>query len=89
MKDLPENVEFYKRTPVFTHETLPPAIMRDHRIKDGVWGVIEVTEGELEYVIGTAEKHILRPGQNGVIEPQVPHHVKPIGATSFSIAFYQ
>lgn len=89
MKDLPENVAFYKRTPVFTHETLPPGILKDHRTKEGVWGVIEVVDGEIEYVIGNAEKHILRPGQNGVIEPQVLHHVKPLGAVSFSIAFYQ
>ena len=89
MKDLPENVAFYKRTPVYTKETLPSGILKDHRTKEGVWGVIEVVDGEIAYVIGNTEQHILRPGQNGVIEPQVLHHLKPLSEVSFSIAFYQ
>lgn len=89
MKDLPENVAFYNRTPVYTEKTLPPGILKEHRTKEGVWGVIEVVDGELEYVISHAESYILRPGHNGIIEPQVLHHVKPLGDVSFSIAFYQ
>tara|TARA_R110002124_G_scaffold52685_5_gene151430 strand:+ start:1443 stop:1724 length:282 start_codon:yes stop_codon:yes gene_type:complete len=89
MRDLPDNVTFYSRTPVYTEKTLPPGFLKNHRTKEGVWGVIEVVDGELEYVIGTSEKHILRSGYNGVVEPQVLHHVKPLGEVSFSVAFYR
>jgi len=89
MQDLPENVTFYKRTPVYTAETLPPGILKNHRTKEGIWCVIEIIEGEIAYIIGNTEQHILRPGHNGVIEPQVLHHLKPRGAVKFAIAFYQ
>jgi len=41
----------YKSTPVFDETTLPAALRREHRTKDGVWGVIRVLEGQVRLVL--------------------------------------
>lgn len=87
MKKLPENVKPYKRTPVFTHETVPQALLKNHATGEGVWGMLQVKEGELEYTIEDKETHTLKPGYAGIIEPQIFHHVKPLGDVAFFINF--
>lgn len=88
MKSLPENVQSYSSTATFTQETVPQDLLKDHTTKENVWGLIQVQEGKIEYVIGN-EVHILEPGRNGVIEPLVPHHIKPVGLVSFFVEFYK
>lgn len=88
MKNLPENVKSYSRTATFTQETVPQGLLKDHTTKENVWGLIQVQEGKIEYVIGN-DVHILEPGRNGVIEPLVVHHIKPIGLVSFFVEFYK
>ncbi len=89
MKDLPPGVQFYKRTSVFTEETMPNGLRKDHSTGAGVWGVIHVEHGEMEYSIAGQDVYRLKRGQNGVIEPQVLHHVKPLGDVSFFIEFFR
>jgi tellurite resistance-related uncharacterized protein len=89
MKTLPSNVTSYKRTPVFTQDSVPPGLLHNHNTKDGVWGLIQVTQGQLEYTIGTEDKYILTPGQPGVVEPQVIHHVRPLTDVTFFVEFYK
>lgn len=89
MKELPGSVKSYKRTPVFTHETIPQGLLKDHMTSENVWGLLHVEKGELEYTIGDTERHVLKPGVNGVIEPRTLHHVKPLGDVSFYIEFFK
>ena len=89
MKTLPEHVRAFRRTELFTRETIPKGLLRDHATKEGVWALIQVREGTLEYTIGDAEVHVLDPGKNGVVEPMVPHHVTPLGEVSFYVEFYK
>ena len=51
MKSLPDHVQRYKSTPVFTEETVPKGLLKDHNTKNGVWGLICIEQGELEYII--------------------------------------
>ncbi len=88
MKSLPKNVQSYSRTATFTQETVPKGLLKDHTTKENVWGLIQVQDGKIEYTIGN-EVHILEPGRNGVIEPLVPHHIKPVGLVSFFVEFYK
>ncbi len=88
MKSLPENVQSYSRTATFTQETVPKGLLKDHTTKENVWGLIQVQAGKIEYTIGN-EVHVLVPGRNGVIEPLVPHHIKPVGLVSFFVEFYK
>jgi len=90
MKTLPHNVSAYKRTPEFTETTIPAGLLKDHTTKEGVWGKIVILEGELEYVIQEPVQQVvhLTPGNYGVVEPTIRHHVKPIGAARFYVEFY-
>lgn len=94
MKSLPENVAPYHRTDLFDETTVPAGLLKDHTTKDGVWGLIQVAAGRLEYVIEadaaanrSAEIHILEPGTDGVVEPTVKHRVRPLGPVKFYVEF--
>ena len=89
MKRLPTDVEAYRETPEFTQETVPGALLRRHQTKAGVWGRIRVLEGTLRYRIlePALEEHVLEPGRDGVVEPEVPHEVEPLGAVRFRVEF--
>ena len=83
----------YKSTPVFDDTTLPAALRREHRTKDGVWGVIRVLEGELRLVLDDrpgvgAAGTILTPDSPGLIRPQQAHHVEPLGRMRMQVDFY-
>ncbi len=87
---LPPSVRPYKQTPVFTQDTVPLGLLKSHSTKHGVWGVITVLSGRLHYCVpATGETAILSPGRSGVVEPTVPHRVKPLGAVTFSIEFWR
>lgn len=90
MKTLPTTVTPYQRTKTFTAASVPKGLLADHKTKAGTWGVITVVEGRLEYVIpSTDETIILDPDTPGIVEPEVPHHVTPIGAVSFFVEFHR
>ena len=91
MKDLPTNVKAYKKTPLFTSETVPSGLLKTHTTKSGTWGKICVQKGKLHYVIEVEpqEEIELDPDQHGVVEPEVPHHVTPLGEVEFYVEFYK
>ncbi len=90
MKTIPDNVNPYKSTPVFTHETVPKGLLKDHKTAPDVWGLIHVEEGQLEYTIGENEVHVLTPeGSKGVVAPEELHRVKPLGEVKFKVEFHR
>ena len=89
MKKLPDNVVAYQRTKLFTQDSVPPGLLKNHSTKEGVWGLIQIENGQLEYTIENKDVHILTPEKSGVVEPTVTHHVKPLGEVLFSVEFYR
>ena len=91
VKQLPDNVAPYRRTPVFDETTVPDALRRDHATKAGVWGLIHVEAGCLRYEISaTGETIELTPASPpGVVEPEVRHRVTPLGPVRFSVEFHK
>ncbi len=89
MRALPTDLAPYRRTPEFSESTLPDALRRRHTTKPGVWGLIHVLEGSLRYRIlePEPEEHVLSPGTPGVVEPEVPHEVEPLGRVRFFVEF--
>ena len=82
-------LEPYKRTQVFDESTLPAGLRREHRTKPGVWGVIRVLEGRLRYqVLEPASEVILDPGHAGLVLPNRPHLVEPLGPMRMQVEFY-
>jgi tellurite resistance-related uncharacterized protein len=79
----------YRSTPVFDEVTLPAGLRREHRTKADVWGVIRVLEGRLRYqVLDPSSEVILEPGSPGLIFPEQPHRVEPLGAVRMHVEFY-
>lgn len=89
MKTLPNHVQHYQTTPVFTQDTVPKGLLKDHNTKKGVWGLICVSGAKLEYIIEDKETHILTPENHGVVEPEILHHIRPLEPVTFSIQFYK
>lgn len=81
--------EPYKSTPIFDENTLPAGLRREHRTKAGVWGVIRVLEGNLRYrVLDPVSETILDPTRPGLVLPDQPHCVEPLGAMRMQVDFY-
>ena len=89
MKSIPSEAEPYQQTSEFTESSVPAGLLKRHNTKVGVWGRICVLEGELLYRIlePEVEELILRPATDGIVEPEVVHEVKPLGAVRFFVEF--
>lgn len=86
---LPPDLKAYKRTPEFDQDTLPAGLRRAHRTKPGVWALIHVIEGRLRYrVLEPLSETELTPGTPGVIQPDQPHEVEPLGVMRMYVEFY-
>ena len=88
---IPPNFVAYGRTAVFTEDTLPQSLREAHSTKAGVWALIHVESGQVRYVIHAEpdEVAMLDAGTTGVIQPEVVHHVEPIGALRMYVEFYR
>jgi len=89
---IPAGYVAYRRTPVFTRETVPAGLLRSHRTKAGTWGLLHVLEGQLLFrILEPVSETLLEPGRPpGVIPSQVPHEVEPRGngPVRFYIEFF-
>lgn len=88
--ELPADFAPYRRTPEFTQDTLPAALRRDHSTAVGVWGRIQVIEGNLRYrVEALGLDQVLTPSEPGIVVPEVLHSVEPDGPVRFFVEFYR
>ena len=88
--ELPGRFVAYKQTPVFTEQTIPAGLLRNHSTKVGVWGRIVVLQGRLHYRCESlAIDDELSAAHGGVVVPEVPHSVAPHGAVRFFVEFYR
>ncbi|MBM4361713.1 MAG: DUF1971 domain-containing protein [Deltaproteobacteria bacterium] len=87
MTALPADAAPYRRTPTFTEETLPAGLRANHSTRAGVWALIVVEEGEVDYHVGGSVER-LRPGRPGVAPPEVTHHLAPVGPLRVHVEFW-
>jgi len=86
--EIPEHFVATRRTPDFTESTVPAGLLKNHTTKAGTWARIVVLEGTLRYVVESlGHSQVLSPGDIGVVVPEVPHHVEPIGTVRFHVEF--
>jgi tellurite methyltransferase len=86
---LPDGLTAYKRTSVFDEDSIPAGLRHEHRTKEGVWALIHVLEGQLLYrSFAPHHEQVLTPTTPGIVQPQQPHEVKPVGAVRFFVEFH-
>jgi tellurite resistance-related uncharacterized protein len=74
---------------MFDENTLPAALRGEHRTKAGVWGVIRVLEGRVRYrVLDPFSEVTLDPDHPGLVLPDQPHCVEPLGPIRVRVEFY-
>ena len=74
----------------FTESTIPDALLYEHSLAAGRWGVLNVIEGSLRFVdLEKGEEHtVSAPGQIA-IRPEAPHHVALDGEVRCRIDFFR
>jgi len=86
--ELPTGVTATRKTAIFTEITMPAGLRQDHVTDMGIWARIEVLEGRLRYCVPSREKdNVLSPGSPGIVIPEIPHFVEPLGAVRFQVEF--
>jgi tellurite resistance-related uncharacterized protein len=92
--ELPTGFCPYRRTDVFTQDTVPAGLLKAHNTREGVWALITVLDGELAYSVADprrpASRTVLSPHTPpGVIEPTILHSVAPLGPVRFFVEFHR
>ena len=85
--ELPAGLAPYRRTETFSESSVPRGLLSRHRTKAGVWARICVLRGSLRYLIlePQPEEQLLSPESPGVVEPEIPHQVEPVGEVRFFV----
>lgn len=95
---LPDGSIHYKSTATFDASTVPNGLLRAHATKPGVWGLLVVLAGRLQFTLegdptsarGGGLSRVLGPGERLVIEPEVAHHVALLDtSTQFRVEFHR
>lgn len=90
-REMPDDFVPYKKTRVFTDETLPAAIRANHSTRAGVFALIHVEAGSLLYRIAAdgVDDITLTTDAPGVVLPEEEHGVEPAPGTRFYIEFWR
>lgn len=88
---LPPGLVRYGESPVFTPENLPEKLKHAHTTKAGVWGLLRVHTGIVQYFVDMPPhaQAVISAGKTVVIEPEVPHHVEFALPGSFQVEFWR
>ena len=88
-RNLPDGVEPYALSPVFTRDTIPNKLTRVHETKGGVYGRIQVSRGIVRYHLEDDNEPLaeIHEGENWVILPTERHFVVLSKDAEFHIEF--
>jgi tellurite resistance-related uncharacterized protein len=89
-REMPDCYTATRRTAEFSETSTPAGLLRRHTTRPGVWALIHVGRGRLEYRVDAPfhTTEMLEPGSPGVVVPEVEHCVAPSGAVSFFVEFW-
>lgn len=88
---LPAGLSAYRVVGPFDSESLPEGLLREHRLKEGVWGLLHLLEGNVRFVwddAGGGEVVLAAPTEM-VVPPTVPHHLEHDGDFRLTITFHR
>ncbi|MCG9893052.1 MAG: DUF3565 domain-containing protein [Thermosynechococcaceae cyanobacterium MS004] len=89
-QEMPEEFVAYRRTATFTSGSIPNGLRKHHSTKRGIWGVINILEGQLRYRIHEPYncEVVLDQNTKGIILPEVEHAVEPLKSAEFYVEFW-
>jgi tellurite methyltransferase len=71
--ELPGQFIPYQQTTVFTDQSMPARLKKDHSTKAGIWAKIVIAEGKLRYCLDPLDvKMELSENHPGIVVPEVP-----------------
>jgi tellurite methyltransferase len=91
-REMPAGHRPYKRTASFTRDTVPKGLLHQHSTKPGVWALLRVARGALEFFETEADgesRQLVSNGQSAVIRPEVEHRVAPLGDAEFFLELWR
>ncbi|HKO95104.1 MAG TPA: DUF3565 domain-containing protein [Polyangiaceae bacterium] len=91
-REMPAGYAPYKRTVNFTHVTVPKGLLHEHQTKPGVWALLHVESGSLEFLEregGGETGQKVSAGERATIRPGVEHRVAPLGEVEFCVEFWR
>lgn len=75
---------------VFTQDTVPEGLKKEHKLASGHWGVLHVFEGSLKIVdIESGQERTLVAPDLVTIHPEAPHRVSADGPVSCRLDFFR
>ncbi len=91
--ELPERLVLQRTTQEFDLASVPAGLLRSHRLAAGVWGVLRVRAGSLDFVWederDAAAVVELGPGESIVVPPEAPHRVVLGDHARFVVEFHR
>lgn len=93
-RGLPAGARPYRRTDLFSEDSVPAGLLKAHTTKEGTWALIHVLEGQLAYHVcdprRPVSREVLTPeGLPGLVEPTILHRVEPLGPVRFFVEFHR
>jgi tellurite resistance-related uncharacterized protein len=87
----PVNLELQHTSKEFTDVTVPPGLLRAHKLANDVWGKLLVRSGHVlfKFEASSSEPIDLAEGDHIDIPPDVHHYVEPRPDARFVIEFYR
>ncbi len=89
--ELPDGLDHARTTDVFDRTTVPPGLLRAHRLAPDTWGRLVVHDGSVRLVFedDSDEVRDLVAGDRAVIAPERPHHVELGDGSRFAVEFHR
>jgi len=79
----------YKTSCEFTHQNLPPVLLRGHRLDQKTWAVVRVSTGDIRYFEGESSNgRLIGAGTAVVVRPDTPHRLEIAGPVALTFEFY-
>ena len=90
-KALPADATRYWQSRQFDQRSLPAGLTREHRLKEGTWGILTLLSGTIGFNWDDSEGGTIELSAPAriVIPPIVPHHLKIRGPFTLTIDFHR
>jgi len=88
---MPQGLTLLRTAGPWDEQTLPEGLQHSHRTAEGVWAVLKVLDGEVDFRMETSPllKVRLVAGNQQAIPPSVPHEIDLIGPMLLTVEFWK